>query len=234
MAERMFLNELAVELKAGVPELRWTFGADVVYACSSYYYVEASATSGLLPEAASVGLTPLPGGVSRALVAIGSAASIGWGRLALEGPARDAALARFGAAPEPTWPPERSSMVLDRSVVLDEVEAGRKHTAQKQYALAIDEFDAALASDPELAVAYSGRGYAHLLAGHLEEARADFEAALEREKKPHFQAAVHFNLGLVAQREGNREAARKAYARSLELRPTKAAQAALDELGRAP
>jgi len=233
MAEHMFLNELAVALKAGVPELRWTFGADVVYSCSSYYYVEASATSGLLAEAAAVGLTPLPKGVSQALMAIGSAASVGWGRLELEGAARDAALTRFGASPEPPWPPETSSLVLDRSVVLDKVEAGRKHTREKDYGSAIHEFDAAIKSDPKLAVAYSGRGYAHLLAGHLGEARADFQAALEHDERPHFQAAVHFNLGQLAERSGDREAARAAYARSLELRSTKAAQAALDELDRA-
>jgi Tfp pilus assembly protein PilF len=75
---------------------------------------------------------------------------------------------------------------------------------------------------------------ARALVDGLPPQRADFEAALERDKKPHFQAAVHFNLGQLAQRAGDRKAARAAYARSLELRPTKQAQAALDELGTAP
>ena len=148
---------------------------------------------------------------------------------------REAALARFSAVPEPSWPPERVGYQDDREATArgrahDKIQEGRRLTRANDYAAAIAAFDAALAADPTLAAGHSGRGYARLLAGHLDEAKADLEAALVRDDAPKFQAAVYFNLGQVAERRGDLAAARAAYTRSQQLRPTQATKDALAAL----
>nr|AYM53090.1 tetratricopeptide TPR_2 repeat protein [Nannocystis exedens] len=144
---------------------------------------------------------------------------------------RDAALARFSATPEGPWPAATATLVSTRTPAQERLEEGRRLTRAGDHAGAIAAFDAALELDGDLAAAFSGRGYARLLARDFAAARKDFEAALTMDAKPAFQAAVLFNLGQVAAKLADRTAARDAYTRSLELRPNKTVQAALTALG---
>jgi tetratricopeptide (TPR) repeat protein len=231
----MFLNEVSVALAAGVPEIRWVFGLSVTYACSSDYMLPGASTSGLLPEAAPLGLVPVPAGVSKAFAAIGSASAVGWSHLALEPAARAAVLAAFTASPEPSWPAERVGYKEEEppptaSPAKERLDAARRLTREKDYPAAILAFNVVIALDPALAAAWSGRGYARLLSGDLAQAKRDLETALTHDATPAFQAAVHFNLGQVAEKAGDVPAARAAYARSLASRETRAVKAALAAL----
>ena len=108
------------------------------------------------------------------------------------------------------------------------VERGRTLTRAKDYAGAVAAFDAALGADPTRATAFSGRGYARMLAGDAKRAQVDFEAALGLDADPKFQAAVYFNLGLVAEAAKDAVAARRAFERSQALNPSAAARRKLD------
>jgi tetratricopeptide (TPR) repeat protein len=106
------------------------------------------------------------------------------------------------------------------------VDEGRKATKAKKYAEAIAAFDAALEAWPYLPKAYSGRGYARLLrgeSGDLEAAKRDFQRALEEETGDmKFRAAVHFNLGLLAEKQKKPEEAKAWFRKSHGQNPTDA------------
>jgi hypothetical protein len=80
---------------------------------------------------------------------------------------------------------------------------GRRATAAKQWQQAIDEFTAALALDPLSSRAAAERGYARLLAGDLEGARADLELARRTSGDSAVLASVLHNLGMLEERAGN-------------------------------
>lgn len=111
------------------------------------------------------------------------------------------------------------------------IQEGRKLTASKDYAGAIASFDAALVQIPEHPRALSGRGYAQLLAGQLDAAEADLRKALAAPGTAKIEAAIEFNLGLVAEKRGDLEAAKQRFAVANLLRPSKAAA---DKLAGAP
>jgi len=237
-AEQAKLDGVYVTIDgSGKLEVTWSFSAWVVYACSSTYSVDGSSISGLLPEAADIGLTgPLAPGLAKAVGAVGPGV-VGWARLTLEGDARAAALAAFEASPEPPWGAERFSEELSAAAVADNakdakklVADARKLVAAKKYGEAIGTYNIAINLDPKLAKAYSGRGYAALLDGSLDAAKADFDKALELESDPEVQAQVWFNLGMVAEKKKDKAAARDAYTKSLELRPHDGVQKALDRV----
>jgi len=222
----------------GAPLVRWTFSAEVSRVCSADYQVSSTTASGLLPELVAAGLgDPLPQGIGRALAPFGEAHTVGWSRLALAGEARDAALARFKAAPEPAWAPSSMSSTptaarLERrsSKAQELVQRGRKATAAGQYDEAIAHFDGAIRLDEALAPARSGLGFALLRKGDLDGAKDAFEAALERDETPVFRAQVLYNLGQVAERQGDVAAARDAYTRSLALRDNDGVKKALERV----
>jgi len=56
---------------------------------------------------------------------------------------------------------------------------GRKLSQEDRYADAIQQFDEALKLDPSYALAYNGRGYAHLRLKHFTLALADFDQAIK-------------------------------------------------------
>jgi len=107
------------------------------------------------------------------------------------------------------------------------IAAGRAATARKDHAAALASFDAALAVIPEHPRALSGRGYAALLAGDLIAARRDLERAIEVGPPTNIRGAIHFNLGLVAEKSGDAVAAQRHFAESNRIRPSKAAAAKL-------
>lgn len=103
------------------------------------------------------------------------------------------------------------------------IQQGRKLTASKDYTGAVASFDAALMQIPEHPRALSGRGYARLLAGELDAAEADLRKASAAPGTAKIESAIEFNLGLVAEKRGDLEGARKRFAIANMLRPSKAA-----------
>jgi len=237
--EEMSFNGLHVGLGVGGEvSLRWRFGAGVVYACSADYTVTGDGITGLIPEAAPVGITgPLSEGVRRALADLGAAPTLGFSRVTLEGDARAVMLEVFRSAPEPVWGPSHyTSQTVPRqgpkrtAAAREKTAEGREATRFGRLADAVAAFREAVALDPALAPAYSGLGYALLMTGELDEARVALEQALRRDETPAFRAQVLYNLGRVAEARGDTAAAREAYQRSLALRPHDVVQKALQSL----
>ena len=127
---------------------------------------------------------------------------------------------------QPAAKPEWAAVPLTPEQVAGlnaQIAEGRKQTRGKHYDAAIAAFTAALIDVPNHPRALSGRGYAHLLAGSLPEATRDLEDALPRTQDAALEAAVHFNLGLAAEKRGDAQNAGLHFARSNTLRPSKAA-----------
>jgi len=103
------------------------------------------------------------------------------------------------------------------------IQQGRKLTASKDYTGAVASFDAALMQIPEHPRALSGRGYARLLAGELDAAEADLRKASAAPGTAKIESAIEFNLGLLAEKRGDNEGARRRFAVANTLRPSKAA-----------
>ncbi len=128
-------------------------------------------------------------------------------------------------------PPRPADVVpADSDAANAKLAEGRKATKEKRYGDAIAAFDAAIAASEKLARAWSGRGYARLLNGELDLAKADFDKALSLEGTPKFQAAVYFNLGEVALAKKDTAAAKEAFTKANELSPSDAAKKQLDRL----
>ncbi len=121
---------------------------------------------------------------------------------------------------------EAEKAAADKARADKKVDEGRKATKAKKYAEAIAAFDAALEAWPYLPKAYSGRGYARLLRaepGDLAAAKRDFQRALEEETGDmKFRAAVHFNLGLLAEKQGKPDEAKAWFRKSHGQNPTDA------------
>jgi len=221
--------------EAGKPAVSWGFVMPLPYICAPDYRAYGGGDSGLLSEASELSLGgPVPAGLSAALADVGAAPTVGLSRVTATGGERAAALARFLEAPEAAWPPESFAVVpIDDpaeardALAMREVRAGRKLVRERDYTAALMAFDRAVELAPKLALARSGRGHARLLAGDLTGARADLDEALKLGEGPVFAAQIHFNLGQVAERAEDLATAREEYARSLELRPNPAVEAAL-------
>jgi hypothetical protein len=234
MNERMTMESLEVSLRKGRPSLRWHYEAPVMYACSPDYAAHGHGDSGLGPPAGALRLgEPPPFAVMAAMAEIDEAFTVGWADVTATGAARTEALAQFGAVSEDPWPDDVSSdQPLPSAAGPDPkakelAKAGRAATRAGNYEEAIRSFDAAVGADPKYARAFAGRGYAKLLAGELEGAKQDCTAALKLDHDPHFEAAVYFNLGQIAERQGDAAAAKKAYTNSQERRDSKQVQKAL-------
>jgi hypothetical protein len=109
----------------------------------------------------------------------------------------------------------------------DALKRGRALTVSKKYADAIAAFDEALAALPNDARATSERGYARFLSGDTKGAEKDFDQAVRdapRDDKK-LRAQIYFNLGLVNDKEGDREEAQADFRSSYEYNPTSQAKA---------
>lgn len=104
---------------------------------------------------------------------------------------------------------------------------GRKATMAKRYSDAAAAFADALVAAPNDARALSEKGYAELLAGDLDQADTDFDAAREAGEEPKLAAQTWFNIGLIREKQGRAPAARSAFAISQKLVPSAAASAKL-------
>lgn len=219
--KEMTLGYASIEL-AGEPKVTWIYDFPLPYVCSHDYAAHGMGITGPLEIAAPLGLGPLPPGLKLALTGV-KADHGGWAQVTATGTARTDLLAVFeggGASPKVAD--------VDAGKLLSDA---RKATREGKYADAIAALDRLLAADPEHARAWSTRGYAKLLAGDLDGAGDDLDTALQKKADDDaFAAAVHFNLGLLAEKRSKPDAAKKAYAKSNELRPSKQAKAALDRL----
>lgn len=228
-------SELTIAAVGGKPQLTVGFQAWVPYVCSPDYTAHGSAKSGLLTEAASIGLAPpLPRAVEHALGEVGDADTVGWSKIAVEPEQRAPLLAKLTALPEATWPtPESRTQENKPSIpaaAKSKLDEGRTLTRAGDYPGAIAVYDEVIAAAPEFAKAWGERCYAKLLASELEAAEKDCNKALEIDASSRFSAAVHYNLGQIAEKQGNAKKAKKAYAASLKLRPNKEVQKAHDAL----
>ncbi|HRG99796.1 MAG TPA: tetratricopeptide repeat protein, partial [Polyangiaceae bacterium] len=136
------------------------------------------------------------------------------------------------AAPSAAAAPkvQKGKVVIEKSIArayADGLKKGRTETLAKRYDAAVAGFDAALVALPGDARAISERGYARLLAGKYDAARADLREAESRTKDPKLLAQIHFNHGLVAEKLNRADEAKASFARSNSLNPTKAAAAKL-------
>jgi hypothetical protein len=102
----------------------------------------------------------------------------------------------------------------------------RKLSLEKRYDEARSAYTEAIAERPD-AIALGERGYVKLLSGDRDGAEEDLLLAIAAEGDATTLAQVWYNLGLAEQRAGDAEAARAAFARSLALSPSKAAEAKL-------
>ncbi len=230
-----YWDGVAMSLASGKPQVTWGFGADVYYVCSADYLSHGEANTGLIAEAAPLGLGgPLPEGLARGLTKLADKEVVGWGELKL-GADREAMLAKFSAVDETPWPsPEakvtESKPTADPGHAKAKLNEGRKKARAHDYAGAIAAFDAAIAADATMARAWGERCYARLLDGQFAGAKKDCDQALKLGDKPRFKASVHYNLGLIAEKQGKTAAAKKAYRASLDLRPNEEVQKAHDAL----
>ncbi|MFT5435002.1 MAG: tetratricopeptide (TPR) repeat protein [Myxococcota bacterium] len=163
--------------------------------------------------------------IETALKALKIKGTVGYASLNLTGRARALALDAFKTRALPTA--KRSRANADAAPF---VAKGRKLTKQKKYAEAIAAFDTAIRNDPKAARAWSGRGYAKLLAGQLDKAARDFNQALKLDTTDAYRAAIWFNFGQVAEKQHKLKQARRAYRKANKLRPSKAAKKALDSV----
>lgn len=234
--EVMAWSDVAIAVKDGAPQVTWGFTADVYYVCSPDYVTSGQTRSGLLDEAASIGLAgPLPAAVSATLASIGTARAVGWGELKLSPEARTTMLAKFAAVSQKRWPAAESKTVAVGAtgrfrLAKKKLNEGRTHARAKDYVAALAALDAAVDTDPSMARAWAERGYVRLLDGQLDAAQRDCDKALTLGGSDPFVASVHYNLGLIASGRGDRVAAKKSFRASLDLRPNQEVQKAHDAL----
>ncbi len=114
------------------------------------------------------------------------------------------------------------------------MKAGWALQKDSKWAEAVPEFEAALVAMPGDQRALTELGFSAMNAGDFVKARkADQEAILVAVDKK-VEAAGLYNLGLVLQKSGDTDGARKSFTQSLALRANKTVEQALASLGAAP
>lgn len=97
------------------------------------------------------------------------------------------------------------------------VNRGIIHNRNGNIVAALEDFNAALAIDPDLAEAYLNRGNSHFRGAQYEEALTDYNRALDLDvNKPW---AAWYNIGLVYDAQKQTDKAREAYQEALDLNP---------------
>ena len=117
-----------------------------------------------------------------------------------------------------------------RTQLLEHLRQGRKLVQKKDYAAGIEELDKALALDPNNAVLLSEIGFAAMLSDDLTRAREANEASVRFARQDKLKAASLYNLGRVAEKQSDTQAAIDYYRRSLVLRPNDTVQKRLATL----
>ena len=122
----------------------------------------------------------------------------------------------------------------DRRRYKTHLRIGRKHSGDRAWAAAIGEFEAALRIIPDEPHALSELGWAAFRAGDMERARAANEKAVALSEDSALKAASLYNLGRIAEEQGDTTAAIEWYGKSVELRPIASVQARMVRLRAAP
>lgn len=98
------------------------------------------------------------------------------------------------------------------------VNRGIIHNRNGDLKAAVDDFNAALDIDAGVGEAYLNRGNSYYLSGQYDAALADYEAALANDvNKPW---AAWYNIGLAYEAKKDKQKAREAYEKALELNPS--------------
>jgi hypothetical protein len=114
------------------------------------------------------------------------------------------------------------------------MKAGWAQQKQKAWADAVKEFEAALVALPADQRGLSELGWSAMNAGDFVKARKADEEAIVVAVDPKVQASSYYNLGLVQEKTGDKDGAKRSYTLSLALRPNKTVHDALDGLGGKP
>lgn len=217
----------------GEPRAAYVYVADVAYAATSgdwgSYTQSRNHLGKVLPE---LGLAETPALVKAFLADKPRESTFGWSAVPADAAAGILEAFRDDATlPAPRPADESAEQVADADAARARVNEGRKLTRDKQYVEAIAAFDEALKlSGDKLARAWSGRGYARLLAGDLAGAESDFQKALTLDDTPKFQAAIYFNLGELAEGQKDKAKAIGFYEKANTLSPSDAAKKRLEKL----
>jgi hypothetical protein len=222
------VEEVALRVEQGAVKVDYRFVADAPYVANDGSWSSYSRSTVRKGDAvAKLGLGDVPPAVVAHVAKRGPSALFGFTEVPAD--KAEAFLAAFsdkgtlGARkPEDEAPTGEGAMAR--------VNDGRRLTKDKDYAKAIEAFDAAIALEAGLAKAWSGRGYAKLLAGDLDAAKADLEHALTLDDGKKLHAAVWFNLADIAERKGDKPGAIAAVKKSIEFNRTDAAVKKLEAL----
>lgn len=117
-----------------------------------------------------------------------------------------------------------------RAQFLSHLKKGRKLVQSKNYKAGIEELDKARALDPNNAVILSEIGFAAMLSDDLALAKEANEASVRFARQDKLKAASLYNLGRVAEKQSDNQAAIDYYRRSLALRPNDTVQKRLAAL----
>ncbi|MEX0643936.1 MAG: tetratricopeptide repeat protein [Parvularculaceae bacterium] len=122
------------------------------------------------------------------------------------------------------------SLLSSRDKKATLVNRGIIHRKSGDLQLALDDFNAALEIDPDLAEAYLNRGTVYFQAGQADAAIADYQKALDLGTSRPW--AAWYNIGLAYEEKNDKAKALEAYAKALESNPSFApAREKLAQLG---
>jgi len=219
------VEAVSMRFANGVPAAEYLFVADVSYVATdgdwSSYTQSRNYKAPIIPELA---LPEVPAEVVAWLAGQTVTTSYGWSAVPVD--ADSAILAAFKDAATVPAPRPPASAIDPTSPAVDAagmVKRGRELTRDNKLDDAISTFTTAIELDAKMARAWSGRGYARLRAGDLEGSAADFKQALTLDDSAKFQGAVYFNLGELAEKQGDGTAAVKHYENGNKLAPSAAA-----------
>jgi tetratricopeptide (TPR) repeat protein len=219
----------AVQLlgNGGDPTVSYMFVGDVPYAATRGDWGSYTASLTYIGKpVAELRLGEIPDLVKGYLAGLPPETRFGWSMLPVDAPAglvEELKKAFSDASTLPSPAPAEEALGTSASTDVDKlIDEGRKLTREKKYAEAIAAFDTAIAASEKAARAWSGRGYAKMLAGELGDAKTDLEKALELDTTPKFLSAVHFNLGEIAEKLKDDLKALEHYEKAHELNPSEA------------
>lgn len=89
--------------------------------------------------------------------------------------------------------------IQSRSPGVHALNLAKQHAAKEDWEKAIEDYDIAISIDPELTIAYSGRGHSHLQLEQLDEAGEDYRQALKHNP---FDGLSLTGLSIVLVRQG--------------------------------
>lgn len=135
-------------------------------------------------------------------------------------------------APRPSASAAPSISPEARKAYAAHLQQGRKLAADKRWGEATAELEKALENVPRDPRALVDLGWAAFQAGDAKKARRASRDALRRAPDAETKAKALYNLGRIAEADGKRDEAAKAYGESLRLRPNETVQRQLDALSK--